>query len=32
MGISQIKDVGYAMPGPFENRKIVRISGNEAID
>ena len=27
----RLKDVGYAMPGPFENRKIVRISGNEAI-
>ena len=27
----RLKDVGYAIPGPFENRKIVRISGNEAI-
>ncbi|HWQ38206.1 MAG TPA: efflux RND transporter permease subunit [Burkholderiales bacterium] len=27
----RLKDVGYAAPGPYENRKIVRISGNEAI-
>src|SRR5258708_3357513 len=27
----RLKDVGYAAPGPYENRKIVRVSGNEAI-
>ncbi len=27
----RIKDVGRAAPGPYENRKIVRVSGNEAI-
>jgi len=27
----RLKDVGRAAPGPYENRKIVRVSGNEAI-
>ena len=27
----RIKDVGYAIPAPYENRKIVRISGEEAL-
>ena len=27
----RLKDVGYASPGPYENRKIVRVRGNEAI-
>ena len=27
----RLKDVGYAKPGPFENRKIVRVRGDEAI-
>jgi multidrug efflux pump len=27
----RLKDVGYAAPGPYENRKIVRVGGNEAI-
>ncbi len=27
----RLKDVGKAAPGPYENRKIVRVSGNEAI-
>ena len=27
----RLRDVGYAVPGPFENRKIVRVRGDEAI-
>ena len=27
----RLKDVGWAGPGPYENRKIVRVSGNEAL-
>jgi multidrug efflux pump len=27
----RLKDVGYAAPGPYENRKIVRVGGNEAL-
>ena len=27
----RLKDVGRAAPGPYENRKIVRVGGNEAI-
>ncbi|HEX4985518.1 MAG TPA: efflux RND transporter permease subunit [Burkholderiales bacterium] len=27
----RLKDVGHAAPGPYENRKIVRVGGNEAI-
>ena len=27
----RLRDVGYAAPGPYENRKIVRINGNEAL-
>jgi multidrug efflux pump len=27
----RLRDVGYAEPGPYENRKIVRISGEEAL-
>ena len=27
----RLKDVGRAVPGPYENRKIVRVGGNEAI-
>ena len=27
----RLKDVGHAIPGPYENRKIVRVGGNEAI-
>ena len=27
----RIRDVGYAAPGPYENRKIVRVSGQEAV-
>jgi multidrug efflux pump len=27
----RLKDVGYAKPGPYENRKIVRVGGQEAI-
>jgi multidrug efflux pump len=27
----RLRDVGYAAPGPYENRKVVRVSGNEAI-
>ncbi|MGD2141546.1 MAG: efflux RND transporter permease subunit, partial [Burkholderiales bacterium] len=27
----RIRDVGYAAPGPYENRKIVRVSGQEAL-
>jgi multidrug efflux pump len=27
----RLKDVGYAAPGPYENRKIVRVGGNDAI-
>ncbi|MGH8677866.1 MAG: efflux RND transporter permease subunit, partial [Burkholderiales bacterium] len=27
----RLKDVGRAAPGPYENRKIVRVSGNEAL-
>jgi len=27
----RLQDVGRAAPGPYENRKIVRVSGNEAI-
>ncbi len=27
----RIKDIGYAAPGPYENRKIVRVSGDEAL-
>jgi len=27
----RLKDVGYAAPGPYENRKIVRVNGREAL-
>ncbi len=27
----RLRDVGYAAPGPYENRKIVRVSGEEAL-
>lgn len=27
----RLRDVGYAAPGPYENRKIVRVSGKEAL-
>jgi multidrug efflux pump len=27
----RIKDIGYAAPGPYENRKVVRVSGEEAL-
>jgi len=27
----RLQDVGYAAPGPYENRKIVRVSGEEAL-
>ena len=27
----RLRDIGYAAPGPYENRKIVRINGNEAL-
>ncbi len=27
----RLRDVGYAAPGPYENRKIVRIKGEEAL-
>ena len=27
----RIRDVGYAAPGPYENRKVVRVSGREAL-
>jgi len=27
----RLRDVGYAAPGPYENRKVVRISGQEAL-
>ena len=27
----RLKDVGHAAPGPYENRKVVRVSGNDAI-
>jgi multidrug efflux pump len=27
----RLRDVGYAAPGPYENRKIVRINGREAL-
>jgi multidrug efflux pump len=27
----RLRDVGYARPGPYENRKIVRVNGNEAL-
>ncbi len=27
----RLKDVGYAAPGPYENRKIVRVGGEEAL-
>ncbi|HVY08217.1 MAG TPA: efflux RND transporter permease subunit [Burkholderiales bacterium] len=27
----RLKDVGHAAPGPYENRKIVRVGGNDAI-
>ena len=27
----RIRDVGHAAPGPYENRKIVRVSGQEAL-
>ncbi|MEO6022020.1 MAG: efflux RND transporter permease subunit, partial [Burkholderiales bacterium] len=27
----RLKDVGRAAPGPFENRKVVRVGGNEAL-
>ena len=27
----RLKDVGYAAAGPYENRKIVRVGGNEAL-
>jgi multidrug efflux pump len=27
----RLKDVGHAAPGPYENRKVVRVGGNDAI-
>jgi multidrug efflux pump len=27
----RIRDIGYAAPGPYENRKVVRVGGREAI-
>ena len=27
----RLKDVGRAAPGPYENRKVVRVGGNEAL-
>jgi multidrug efflux pump len=27
----RIRDIGYAAPGPYENRKIVRVNGREAL-
>ena len=27
----RLRDVGYAAPGPYENRKVVRVGGNEAL-
>jgi multidrug efflux pump len=27
----RIRDIGYAIPAPYENRKIVRVSGEEAL-
>jgi multidrug efflux pump len=27
----RLKEVGYAAPGPYENRKVVRVGGNEAL-
>ena len=27
----RVKDIGFAAPGPYENRKIVRVRGDEAI-
>jgi len=27
----RLRDIGYAAPGPYENRKIVRINGREAL-
>lgn len=27
----KLRDVGYAAPGPYENRKIVRVSGQDAV-
>ena len=27
----RLRDVGHAAPGPYENRKVVRVSGNDAI-
>ncbi|MCW5620207.1 MAG: efflux RND transporter permease subunit [Burkholderiales bacterium] len=27
----RLRDIGYAAPGPYENRKVVRINGNESL-